>query len=70
MARYGIKRLNYITSGENRTFINMDVQLDTLHVYDYVHLLANEEEITKDNVLSFDILLEQKQGGFVPTSYI
>jgi len=60
MARYGIKRLNYITSGENRTFVNMDVQLDTLHVYDYVHLLANEEEITKDNALSFDILLEQK----------
>ena len=41
MAKYNITSLNYIASGVNRSYINMDLQLD-YGLFDYLHLLCAE----------------------------
>lgn len=41
MAKYNITSLNYIASGVNRSYINMDLQLD-YQLFDYLHLLCAE----------------------------
>lgn len=76
MAKYNIKSLNCITTGYNRNFINMDIQLDPTeyHLNDFVHLLAEENKHLSDfnnyNVLCGDILLDQKTGNYLTQNYI
>lgn len=41
MAKYNITSLNYIASGDHRSYINMDLQLD-YGLFDYLHLLCAE----------------------------
>lgn len=43
MAKYNITNLNYIATGSNRSFLNMDIELG-YEIYDYVHLLCAETE--------------------------
>lgn len=56
MAKYRIKSLNYMSTGEGRRFVNMDTELDCAQ--NFVHLLALEPNVGKADPLSADVLLE------------
>lgn len=72
MAKYSIVSLNSIASGGNRIFVDADVQLDldANRLYDYVHLLALEQHMNAQDVLSGDALLEQRAGKYYDSDYI
>jgi hypothetical protein len=81
VARYNIVGINYIASGENRSFINMDIELE-YQLYDLVHLLCVENEtsgytsIEAKNrgesleALSVDIGTENGVGKWIKTNFI
>ncbi len=81
MAKYNIKNLNYISTGEDRSFINMDIELG-YEIYDYIHFLCAEtssngylnmhDKIDQKNltVLSHDIGTEQCDGFYYKADYI
>lgn len=73
MSRYKITSLNCIAAGKNRVFLNMDTQLDLAsnQLYDYVHLLAQDQKAKDhaDCVIS-DMLLEEGVGHYENTDYI
>ena len=43
MAKYNITNLNYLATGNNRSFLNMDIELG-YEIYDFVHLLCAETQ--------------------------
>lgn len=81
MAKYNITNLNYIATGNNRSFLNMDIVLD-YEIYDYIHLLCAETQSsgyvtlgdakTETNLcaLHHDIGTEHGNGYWYPNKYI
>lgn len=83
MAKYNITSLNYIASGSNRSYINMDVCLE-YELFDYIHLLCSEtntsaypdaktrktNDETMLSAVSVDIGTEQGEGYWAKTNYI
>lgn len=80
MAKYNITQLNYITTGTNRSYINMDVCLN-YEIVDYVHFLCVETETSayadstgqksnKFQEISVDIATEHGEGSWEKTNYI
>lgn len=83
MAKYNITSLNYIASGVNRSYINMDLQLD-YGLFDYLHLLCAETRTSayastderrsgdesKLKQVSVDIGTEHGTGKWHITNYI
>ena len=83
MAKYNITSLNYIASGDHRSYINMDLQLD-YQLFDYLHLLCAESNTpayssveeresgngSKMKPMSVDIGTEQGLGKWAITNYI
>ena len=70
MSQYSVKRINYVASGKDRTFINMDTCLDVDGIRDYVHLLAQEGFIHPGDPTLSDVLLEQRGGDFYKTRFL
>ncbi len=70
MSQHSIINLNYMSSGKNRTFINMDTSLNVRDFYDYVHLLAIEDFKGRPDARLSDILLEQQGYDFFKTKFI
>ena len=64
MAKYSVVHINKIASGTNRCFLDMDVQLVDDRLRDMVHLLALDEKPDGAPVLSSDVMLEQRKGGY------
>ena len=79
MAIYRIASLNYITSGTNRAFVNMDTVLD-YELFRPVDILRNEDVVPEDqeayivstalSVLSTDIVTEQKVSDWHKTEFL
>lgn len=82
MARYNIASINYMASGDSRSFINMDIELD-YQLYDLVHLLCAEAETSRYptmaakkageselSSLSVDIGTENGAGRWLKTDFI
>lgn len=64
MAKYKITSLNYITSGNGKTLVNMDIQRP-YNVNDPLHFLSTE--VSSDLI---DITTDQGEGFFRQTEYI
>ena len=81
MAKYNVTSLNYLAVGQNRTIINLDIQLG-YQLYDKIHFLSAESKsigyktyldkrTENASELSFtDIGVENGNGYYYPTDYI
>lgn len=80
MAKYNITQLNYIATGTNRSYINMDVCLD-YEIVDYIHFLCVEtqtsayansdgQQSNSFQEISVDIATEHGEGTWEKTNYI
>lgn len=68
MARYRIKSLNYITSGNGKTLVNMDIQRPYV-IVDPLHFISVDAE-SDGGTVPKSITTDQGNGYFKQTEYI